>query len=362
MTGWRLRDAVGEAWRSVTAAVWRTVMLMLVMAGMVGALAWSELATTDHVLAFQRGFDDRGGWVVVASATRGDLPADRCVSIASQRGVVSAGAMTPGPTVQTAAAPGTLFQSASATVGAIQQWAASAPSSADLADGIVVGSAAANELGLAPGMIVTVDVVGGDQRVAAVIDTEDRNPFVARWLIQVAPPVGAANQCWVEFEPGTVPAGLGVMEAVFADLRPNLEVRRWIRLDDFSRDPVAELANRPQRQAWIPIGIAAAVLVWVIVWARTAEIGLYRAVGTRTSTLWLFGQFEAVFVLVPAAAAGYLWAVAAHAATADRQPGLDQLLIAARTSLSATLLALIVAPLAWAWSGRGQIAAQLKDR
>lgn len=362
MAGWRLREAAGEAWRSVGAGLWRTITLGVVTAWLVGALVWVEFGTTDDVLGFQRGFERRGGWVGVATDPQGRIDAARCAALAHRSGVVHAGALGVADTMQTTAAPGTLFQTAAATAGAIRLWAADPPTHGDLVSGLVLGQAAARELGLRPGMHLSV---AGDDRIrsiGAIVDTEARNPFIARWILDVAAPAGTASQCWVEYSPQNLDIGLQVLEATFADLRPDLEVRRWIRLDEFARDPITELAARPQAQAWIPAGIVITLLVWLTVWVRTAEIGLYRAVGTPTATLWLLGQLETLYVLIPATLTGYLWAAATHAALTDLQPGVDQLLIAARTTASALLLALTLAPLAWLLAGRRSIAAQLKDR
>ncbi|WKZ83103.1 MAG: hypothetical protein QY307_02295 [Acidimicrobiia bacterium] len=362
MSGWRTLEIGREAWRSTTVSMVRTVATVVLAGGLAFGLTWMDLAATDDALAFQREFARLGGFVAVASDSQDQVPVGRCVSLAQRVGVIAAGALSAGNTVQLHEAPGTMFQTGTATPGAILLWAADPPSHADLAVGTVLGRAAADELGLATGMLLGADGLDTAQTVGAVIDTEARNPFVSRWIIQVGPPAGTASQCWVEFAPGTLETGLQVLAATFAELQPDLEVRRWIRLDDFARDPVADLAGRPEKDAWIPIGVAIALLVWLTVWARTSEIGLYRAVGTSNPALWLLGQLEVAYVLVPAMVSGYLWAAVAHAAVAEVQPGMDQLLVAARGAGSALLLALITAPLAWLWAGRGQIAAQLKDR
>ena len=219
MAGWRLREAAGEAWRSVSAGLWRTVTLGVVTAGLVGALVWVELGTSDDVLGFQRAFERRGGWVGVATDPQARIDAAGCAALAHHSGVVHAGALGAADTIQTTAAPGTLFQTAAATSGAIRLWAADPPAHGDLVTGLVLGQAAADELGLRPGMHLSV---AGDDRirsVGAVVDTEARNPFITRWILDVAPPAGTAAQCWVEFSPENLDIGLQVLEATFADLR-----------------------------------------------------------------------------------------------------------------------------------------------
>jgi hypothetical protein len=328
---------------------------------MVAGMTWAELRTTDELAAFQSDFQSRGGSVAVVSDPEGRIDATRCASLAYRSGVRRAGSVTVGESVRVANAPGTLFQTATATPEAIRLWTLVPMSDTELSGGVVVGSAAAEELGLRPGMLVAIEGLGV-QTVAAVANTDGRNPFVARWVFGVGPPSGFATECWVEFAPATIDVGMQILEAVFASIGPEVEVRRWLELDTFARNPIDELARRPQAVAWLLAGALMAMLMWLSVWTRTSEIGLYRAVGTSTSSIWLMGQLETLYLYAPAASAGFLWSVAAYTAIHGGQLGIDQILIAGRSCGSAFLLSLVLGPLGWLAVGHEQIATQLKDR
>lgn len=360
MTTWRLRDLFVDAVRNVISSPGRSLLLAAATAGLVGALVFAELSTTDDLLAFESRFVESGGNVIVAFSEEG-LSASRCVAMAAVSGVVGTAAVTPEPPVKIAQAPGTLFNAGTVTAGALTLFT---PEPLTLGPGIVdrwvVGSAAATELGLSEGLWLAVD--GGRARqVAAVMDTGVRNPQIDRWILSIAPAAGAARQCWVEFAPGATTGREEMIETVFAD-NSDLEVTPWIRLDEFSRDPVSELAARPQTSAWLVAGLLLAGIGWLGTWFRRSQIGLYRAVGTGPAALLVIGAIEYAIPVVFGTMAGALWAIAAWTATTTGFPDSDQLVIVARSTASTTLLALTVAPLLWPAMARGTIAQQLKDR
>ena len=357
---WRLRDLVVDAAHNVAGSPARTLLLGVVAAGVVGGLVFTELSFSQDLLDFQAGFDASGGNVVVASNDDG-LPAARCDALGGLDGIVAAAALEPGGPVEMNVAPGTLFQTGAFTAGGLRLFTTgAAPTVAAVVDRWVIGQAAAEELGVEPGMWLAVADVS--RQVGAVIDTEPRNPQIARWILTVTAPVGTATQCWVEYQPGAVSGRIELVDTVFADTGDNLVVRPWIRLDEFARDPVAELAQRPQRTAWIAAGLLLAALVWLATWFRRADIGLYRAVGTGPAALLVLGAVEAALPLLVGGIAGALWAVAAWAAATGHTPDPDQTLIATRTAASTLLVALAAAPLLWPITARQSIAQQLKDR
>ncbi|MCB1247051.1 MAG: hypothetical protein KDB69_07295, partial [Acidimicrobiia bacterium] len=135
-----------------------------------------------------------------------------------------------------------------------------------------------------------------------------------------------------------------------------------IRLDEFSRDPLAELAERPTRYGWILAGAVIALTVWVMAWFRRSDIGLYRAFGTRTSGLTIIGSVEAIVPLVVGAIVGTMWGVVVAGILAGESMAADQWSIVGRSVASGLLLAIVAAPLPWAIASREPIADQLKDR
>ena len=328
MKTWRLGTLVAEAVRNLAASWPRTVVTAFAVAGLVGALAWSELSTTSSILGFHRGFIAAGGNVVVASHEQG-LPASRCAALAARPDVMAAGALNPVGTAETNLAPGTLFQTAEFTPGIMAVWNPPDQMETALADGIVVGSAVATELGLTDGMNLGY---GNPPAPVVVVDTEDRNPQTARWIMIAIAPQGSAGQCWVELQPGAASTGQALMEHVFADAGPELAVRPLIRLDQFARDPQSELTDRPQVGAWIPAGATLTLLIWLGLWFRRSDLSLYRILGTTRIGLWHQTQTETILVLLIAGAIGYLWAVTSYGAITGIDPTTDQYLIAVRTT------------------------------
>lgn len=360
MRSWRLMDVFTEAVRNIAASGTRAVMFGAAAALVVGALAYVELTTTADLLAFEDGFVTAGGNVVVATTDDG-LDAARCAALASQRGVVSSVAVATGPLVEVDQAPGTLFNTASVTVGALDQFVlGSSLSSADTVDRWVVGASAAQELGVGEGMWLGVD--GGESRqVGVIIDTEVRNPRMQRWIMTVVPAAGTADECWVEFAPGARAGREEFVATIFAD-SADVVVAPWIRLDQFSRNSVAELAARPQADGWLIAGLVLAGISWLATWFRRSQIGLYRAVGTGPSTLLIFGAVEYAIPMLVGSVAGVMWAAATWSAITGRFPGADQAAIAVRMASSSFLLAAVVGPILWPALARESIAKQLKER
>lgn len=361
MTTWRLSALLVDAVRNVICSPMRSVLLAATTAGLIGALVLTELSTTDDLLAVQSRFVDSGGNVVVAFSEEG-LDSGRCAAIAYMSGTVETAAVTRGSPVEVGQAPGTLFNSGSITTGALTLFTLKpTPRVSDVIDRWVIGSAAAAELGLSEGMWLTVNS-GEHRQVGAVIDTEVRNPQIDRWILRIGPAAGTASQCWVEFAPGARTGRKEMVETMFAD-SSDILVTPWIRPDKFSRDPVTELATRPQTNAWLIAGLLLAGIGWLGTWFRRSHVGLYRAVGTGPATLLIIGTVEYAIPILLGGLAGTLWATAAWTATTTSGfPDADQLAIAVRTAASTTLLALVTAPLLWPAIARGSIAQQLKDR
>jgi len=360
MNRWRLRGLAVEAIRNVAGGRVRSVLLAVVAAGVVGALVFIELSTTDELLMFQEGFIDSGGNVFIATSEEG-LAAEQCGALTSMEGVIGTAGIEAGPALETMIAPGTLFGTAEVTIGALGLFS-SGPSvpAADVTDGWVIGQAAASELGISQGMWLGIDG-STSRRVGAVIDTEARNPRIGRWLMAVRPPVGSVTECWVEFAAGVTTGRQETVSAVFSGAT-DVVVVPWIRLDEFSRDPIAEFAGRPQASAWIIAGLLIGMMAWLVTRFRRSQIGLYRAVGTGPSALLILGAVELGVPIVSGALIGSLWATAIWATAIAGYPSADQFSVAARTALSTVLLAIAVGPLLWPITARGSIAEQLKDQ
>lgn len=358
---WRLRTLAQEAVRNIGGSTARTLVTILVSAGIAGGLSWVEYSTSDSLLEFQTRYSEQGGYVVVVNNPDG-LNTARCERLVGRPEVVASGAARAGDAVETNIAPGTLFQTASATGGLLSVWAPQQdPSYADMAGGFIVGEAAAIELGLEPGRWLEIEGQAPRQ-VTMVVDTENRAPEAMRWIISPIPPTETATTCWVEFTPTTYDAGIEMLWAQFDDSGPQLSVTPYRRLDEFSFNPREALATRPQGDAWLIIGATLAALTWIGTWFRRAELGLYRAVGTTTTQLAVMVWLETLITAGLGITAGAVWATAIRHGVEPTPLTWDQMGIAARNTGSALLLTLTLAPVAALALGRGDIAAQLKDR
>jgi hypothetical protein len=137
--------------------------------------------------------------------------------------------------------------------------------------------------------------------------------------------------------------------------------RPYIRRDEFTRDPAAEWAARPQRNGWPLTGGLMAGLFALTAWFRRSELGLYLAIGTPRMSLMLMLAVE-VMLLVSLA---FLLSVAHAFAIAEalhQSPGLSEVFVVLRTAGSAGLLALAIAPVLAVLVVRGSIAELLKER
>lgn len=360
MSTWRLSDLLVDAVRNVTGARVRSALLALITAGLVGALVYTEFSTTDELLAFRDTFIDSGGNMFVAASEAG-LASDRCAALASMEGVTGSAGIESGPPIETTAAPGTLFNTGGVTIGALGLFSSEPAGSATaVVDGWVIGASAASELGVTEGMWLAIGSAT-PRHVGTVIDAEIRNPRINRWIMTVQPPTGTVTECWIEFAAGVTSGRQETVNAVFADAT-NVIVVPWIRLDEFSRNPIAELAGRPQASAWIIAGLLIGAMGWLITWFRRSQIGLYRAVGTGPSALLVLGAVELGIPILSGALIGSLWAAAIWTADSAGYPSPDQFAIAMRTTVSTVLLALAAGPLLWPLTVRGSIASQLKDQ
>jgi len=356
---WRVTDLIAEAWSNLRAAPGRSFLLIGLTAALMGGLSFVEANTTSELIDFNRLYVASGGNAVVVYSDSG-LSASTCSTAGSLPGVLGAGAISQLAPVETDMAPGTLFNTAAGTVGLWDVIATDQTTrTGSDGSGWVIGDAAATELGLTPGMML--GIAGDPKTVDNVMDTELRDPQASRWIMAPMAPTGAAVQCWIEFDAGISTGRTETATAIFAGV-DDAVATPLVRLDEFSRDPLAELASRPTRFGWVLAGMVIALTVWVMAWFRRSDIGLYRALGTRTSGLTIIGSIEALIPLIVGATLGTLWGVAAASAVTGSATGADQWSIVARSVGSGVLLALIAAPLPWALGARQPIADQLKDR
>jgi hypothetical protein len=358
---WRARALLREAWLNAWANGARSAVVIGIAAAAMGVLAFLELRQANDLRAFQRDYAAAGGYVAIVRGQERPIPAARCDAVQGWDGVVAAGAVRRAETVTFATAPGLLFQSAEVTPGLLAVWrpgyaAVPAPEGGSL----VVGTTLADELGLEAGMYAAP--LGAEPVVvAAVLDMGRRNPQVQRWALEVAPASGLAAECWVEFDRNSYAAGQASLGAWFAEGSQEPIVVPWRRSDEFTRDPAAEFAGRPQRFGWLAAGALIAAVFTLGAWFRRAELGLYLAVGTSRLQLLGLLAVEATLLFGLSAAVGVAWALAVQRAL-DHPVPWEEARLAARSAVSGGLLGLALAPWVAVLVARGNIAALLKDR
>jgi hypothetical protein len=358
---WRAAALVREAWLNSLANLARTATIVLIAGAAVGLLSFLELREAEEARAFVERFTASGGYVVIALSQGEPIDAGRCEALNEATGIVAAGSVRPAGAVSFSSAPGLPFQSASVTAGILNVWqpgmrVAPAPAGGSM----IAGSVMAKELGLGPGSYAARS---GESPllVAAVLEAARRNPQVQRWALEVAPPAGPADQCWVEFDRNSYDTGPGRLAAWFATGATEPAVRPYIRRDEFTRDPAPEFGDRPTRFGWLAAGGLVSVVLALAAWFRRAELGLYLALGAPRSKLWVLIALETALVIVIASVVGLLWALAVHRATHNPLPW-DHVRLALSSGLSAALLALVVTPWLALLVARGNIAALLKER
>jgi hypothetical protein len=357
---WRAAALALEAWRNVTVNAVRSLVLGALIAAACGVLAFLELRQAEDISAFQRNYTAAGGYVAIVTMQDRSLGTARCAAVAHWPGVAAAGPVTLTGTVSFTSAPGLFFQSAAITAGTAGVWAPDALIPAAAAGGYLAGPALADELGIQPGSFLALDGESPAPLVA-ILSSSRRNPQSARWLLDLSAPTGPTDECWIEFERDSYQAGLAALASWFSRGSHEPVVRPYLRNDEFTRDPAAEFAKRPQRWGWVPGGGLLGALFLLAAWFRRAELGLYLAIGTPRLELAVLLAVEALIVTGLGATTGMAWALAAGRILNYSLPW-DHTAVAMVAGGSAALLGAALAPWLQAIVVRGNVAALLKER
>lgn len=336
---WRVSELASEALRNLNASPFRAATTVGLFAAVFAALSFMDFALTEEVLKLRAALDARGARVVVATAENG-LPAARCDALRWLSGVQAAGGVRRGSVLTLAAAPRIRFQSGAVTAGILEIWDPTYPG--EYVGGFVTGASFAEELSLRPGALLVLSDSRRDT-VGAVLNVRERNPTADRWLMEVIPPVGRVSECWVEFSPGSLDVAANLLGAWFEGRGRQVAVRPLVPASEFTRDPVLELARRPQAEAWVPLGLIVGLVTSLVIWLRRSEAALYRALGVPPAGLVLMAQVEATALIVLGWFIGGTWALALAEAFIG-SIGVDQLVVGLRSSASAAMLGLLVTP------------------
>lgn len=352
--GWRLTTVFREALANLASSGISSALLGVALGGMFGALFWAELAFSSAVKAEVHRFQAAGGDVAVVDGPNG-LDAARCERLRWDRYVVGAGGFRDSGQVTAATSPGVSFARWEVTGDIVRIWDRRSPPMASA--GYFVGNAAAAELGLGTGAWLHLDDLPSGR--VTVVEPAGRNEFAARAILEPQAPTGRLAQCWVEFSPGAMDAGVPWLAAHFA--ADEALVRRAVARGEFGIDPAAMIAQRPQRWGWLPVAILGTAVLTLVASFRRSDTAVYRAFGLRRLELLIMQQVETAVLVSAAVILGALWAAALHSIMAGL-PGLDQVSLALRTTLTAAALTTIIGPVSATLAASGSPAALLKER
>jgi hypothetical protein len=330
---------------------------MAVIAITAGGLVWVEVASTNDALEFEKTYTLDGGYVVVVTG-EGGVDRARCEQLGGEAWTVGAGSTAIEGPIQITVVPGDLYQHATITRSALAVIDPTLHPQPSGGPSWLAGDAVADEISLTRGSRLDTDGDAGGT-VAAIVSSR-RNPIIARSLIALTAPTGHADDCWVELTPATYTAGTTALAAAFTTNATEYRIRPVIRRDELTRDPAREFSIRPQKDAWLAIGLATALFIWMTIWLRRSGLSLYLALGLGRLRLITMLQTEIVAIAIIGYTAGTLWALAIWYAT-DQPPTSQQIQIAATTAGSATLLAVVLAPFGTLLLIRGSIASMLKE-
>ena len=243
---------------------------MLLVVILAGTIVLAEFESARRIEEFQQQFNDVGGQVLVVSGA--GIGMTDCVALGARPGIKTAGGFRAMDSVSFTSQPGLGFQRIESSLGTVTIWS-NRPE--HFSAGLLVGSAAANEFGIGRGSYVDLSDIGVKE-VAGVIDFSIRAPFASRWIVEIVPPIGLVDQCWVEFDNQISTQATPYLMVVLPSSDGETEVRPLVALDELSRDPAEEYRNRPQGRAALPLAAVLTTFLWLASWYRRSEFGLYK--------------------------------------------------------------------------------------
>ena len=353
MGGWQPRRLALEALANLTAAPVRLCVLAGIIAGLTGAIVWLELTAIDRALDREAAFTVAGGYIGIAASENG-LDAGFCARLSQHDAVIASGGYSTGGLVASATSPRVTFQRLHATDRLTTVWD---PSYRLTPGSYAVGQAAAAELGVRTGS--WLQLLGSTGAPVSVFDPGERNSFASRAIVAPVPPVGNVSECWVEFAPSHVDAGLNWLRAEFA--ATDVVVRRAADRGAFADDPAELIASRVTRWSWLPAAIIAVAVVALLAWARRADVAVYRSFGVPRSGVLLMLQVEAIVITGSGLLIGTIWAIGLRA-MADGPLAMDQWILGVRTGAAFALTMMAIGPLAAVLASAGSPAQLLKER
>jgi len=348
-----------EAWRNLVGAPTRTVLIMSLVAVLTGTITWVELTATSSLIDFQRSYDLRGGYLTLAYS-QGRIDAARCERLTRNTAIEAAGGFRSAGTITPSPLPASLYSLTEITPGLIAVDVPESVVPTFPTGGYLVGGSGAKSLGLSNQSYISFAQLPPGP--VAVVDLTNRAEEREGSFMSLIAPQGMVDGCMVELTRSAYPAGLDLLSATFADAGPDASINVYRRPDEFTFDPVAALADRPQARAWIAMAGLLALINWLILWFRRSDLALYTTLGSSRTDLAFMMAAETILTAPLAWIVGALWSTAIFQASHPEPLIGDQLAIAARNTGSGLLLTLALIPIGTLLYRRTDLATQLKDR
>lgn len=363
---WKSRIVLREIWRSLVTSGWRTLLLLFVSAGLLYAVATTELRVAENALTTEQAQTASGKYTYSASAiptatttAATGLDGGRCLALEYRSHVVASGGFTLRDSVTIARAPGVRTELVD-IVGPMQAlWDSSLQADTYPERGLWISTALATSIGFRPGSEILLDGLPPTQ--VGVFDPSRRSPEAAIWIAGLVAPTTPVSQCWVEFAPASAEAGATALRSWFAGYGITVSVAPVLVAGKFSLNPVADFDQRPNRFAWFPAGVSLGLVFAVVGWFKRSEIALYRTLGSGIAQTAVIFVAQGVVILIGA----WLFSTSVMAITfveALDNFGQDPMRLGLRSGLLASLLGVALQTPVLVLLARGETAYQIKDR
>lgn len=308
-------DVIREAWRNLGAQPTRSLLLLVAAAVLVGGPMVVEASWLSGAMERERRFELSGGYTAYASFET-PLDAERCLRLSDASYVRAVAGLRELPQVRVDRQPGTRYASFAVTDGGLSALAPGVEldgrDRSSTGRWVVLGSLAAEELGVGEGAILTIE--GDTVHAAAVLGADRlRVPRLERAILRPLTDHDGVQECFIELAPDAFDQGLVAVDALVPELGAEERFGPFT-LRGSGQAPVEELRGRSHRWGWIATGLALGLLFGVELWARRSELALIRSLGATLANvvaLYLVERFLFVwFGLVVGASAAVMVAVA----------------------------------------------------
>lgn len=276
---WPARVVLLEAYRNGTSRPIRLLALVVAFGAILAIAGMTEANTLSQIGSAAARFQVAGFDVAIAFAGEERLSAAECSALVHLSGVERSGWLLRDGTAQAATSPGVSYAkvliSPELPTIWIPDWLPATRVGTN--PGVVLGPLVARDLGMSSGS--TISLTGlGSVSVANVLPSSARGDDYERWIMFPSPPLGEADECWVEFVPGHSGPAMNVLRSFLASAEPEM-VARLVRLDELTDDPDLRVNQRVSRHLWWASGACVVLVLWLIAWQRRGEWALYRVLG-----------------------------------------------------------------------------------